>query len=91
MRANKARFDVGDVVSIIFEDHSEGDQHITFEVFGVVMRKDRKSVLIGSFVYPGSLEQDENTVVYTILRATIQTATVLRKPDSTQPPTPNRF
>jgi hypothetical protein len=79
MRVQKNVFDVGDVVSIVFEDHSEGDQHITFEVFGVVMRKDRKSVVVGSFVYPNCLDQDENTVVYTILRATIQSVNLLRK------------
>lgn len=70
---------IGDVVSIVFDDHSEGDQHIVFEVFGVVLRKDRKSVLVGSFVYAGSLELDDNCVTYTILRATIQKLEVLRR------------
>jgi hypothetical protein len=82
MRVKTNTFDVGDVVSIVFEDHSEGDQHITFEVFGVVVRKDRKSVVVGSFVYPDCLDQDENTVVYTILRATIQSVNLLRKSNS---------
>lgn len=70
---------VGDVVSVEFEDHSEGEQHIVFEVFGVVIRKDRKSLVIGSFVYSNSLDIDENVVVYTILRATIKNLQILRK------------
>lgn len=70
---------VGDVVAVTFDDHSEGEQHIVFEVFGVVLRKDRRSLLVGSFVYAGSREMDDNCVVYTILRATIQKLEVLRK------------
>lgn len=70
---------VGDVVAVTFDDHSEGEQHIVFEVFGVVLRKDRRSLLVGSFVYAGGREVDENVVCYTILRATIQKLEILRK------------
>ena len=70
---------LGDVVAVVFDDHSEGEQHIVFEVFGTVLRKDRRSLLIGSFVYAGSSEIDENVVVYTILRAAIRNLEVLRK------------
>lgn len=70
---------LGDVVAVVFDDHSEGEQHIVFEVFGTVLRKDRRSLLIGSFVYAGSNEIDENVVVYTILRAAIRKLEVLRK------------
>ena len=73
---------LGDVVAVVFDDHSEGEQHIVFEVFGVVLRKDRRSLLIGSFVYAGSGDIDENVVVYTILRAAIRQFTVLRKAGS---------
>jgi len=73
---------LGDVVAVVFDDHSEGEQHIVFEVFGTVLRKDRKSLLIGSFVYAASSEIDENVVVYTILRAAIRQFTVLRKAGS---------
>lgn len=78
---------IGDVVAIVFDDHSEGEQHIVFEVFGTVLRKDRRSLLIGSFVYAGSSEIDENVVVYTILRAAIRKLEVLRKatPKVTEP------
>jgi len=55
-------------------------------VFGTVLRKDRRSLLIGSFVYAGSGEIDENVVVYTILRAAIRKLEVLRKAQQiTQP------
>lgn len=73
---------LGDVVAVVFDDHSEGEQHIVFEVFGVVLRKDRRSLLIGSFVYAGSSDIDENVVVYTILRAAIRQFAVLRKASS---------
>ena len=73
---------LGDVVAVVFDDHSEGEQHIVFEVYGVVLRKDRKSLLIGSFVYAGSSDIDENVVVYTILRAAIRQFAVLRKAGS---------
>jgi len=73
---------LGDVVAVVFDDHSEGEQHIVFEVFGVVLRKDRRSLLIGSFVYAQSSDIDENVVVYTILRAAIRQFTVLRRTGS---------
>ena len=83
----KPKVTVGDVVAIVFDDHSEGEQHIVFEVFGVVLKRDRRSVLVGSFVYPQSSEIDENVVVYTILRATIQRIEILRPArKSTEPP-----
>jgi len=75
----KTPCDLGDVVAVVFDDHSEGQEHIVFEVFGTVLRKDRKSLLIGSFVYAASSDIDENVVVYTILRAAIPQFTVLRK------------
>ena len=75
----KTPCDLGDVVAVVFDDHSEGQEHIVFEVFGTVLRKDRKSLLIGSFVYAGSADIDENVVVYTILRAAMRQFTVLRK------------
>ena len=78
----KTPCNLGDVVAVVFDDHSEGEQHIVFEVFGVVLRKDRRSLLIGSFVYAGSGDIDENVVVYTILRAAIRQFTVLRKAGS---------
>lgn len=73
---------VGDVVAITFDDHSEGEQHIEFEVFGVVFKKDRRSLVIGSFVYPSSRDIDENVVVYTILRAAIRRVEILRRSES---------
>ena len=78
----KTPCNLGDVVAVVFDDHSEGEQHIVFEVFGVVLRKDRRSLLIGSFVYAGSGDIDENVVVYTILRAAIRQFAVLRKAGS---------
>ena len=78
----KTPCDLGDVVAVVFDDHSEGQEHIVFEVFGTVLRKDRKSLLIGSFVYAASSDIDENVVVYTILRAAIRQFTVLRKAGS---------
>lgn len=69
---------IGDVVRIIFEDHSEGEQHIEFSVYGIVIKKDRRAILVGTFVYfPDFSDIDENAVVYTILRKTIKSIDVL--------------
>lgn len=82
----KTTCNLGDVVAVVFDDHSEGQEYVVFEVFGTVLRKDRKSLLIGSFVYAASSEIDENVVVYTILRAAIRKLEVLRKAQKiTQP------
>jgi hypothetical protein len=72
-------FAVGDVVLIEFDDHSEGEQHIVFEVAGRVLRRDRRSILVGTFLYYGSREVDDNCVVYTILRAAVRKLEVLKK------------
>ena len=71
-------FTIGDVVLIEFDDHSEGEQHIVFEVMGRVLKRDRRSILVGTFLYSGSRDVDENCVVYTILRATIRKLEVLK-------------
>ena len=68
----------GDVVRIVFEDHSEGEQHIEFSVYGIVIKKDRRAILVGTFVYyPDFSDIDENAVVYTILRKTIKSIDIL--------------
>jgi hypothetical protein len=72
-------FAIGDIVLIEFDDHSEGEQHIVFEVAGRVLRRDRRSILVGTFLYYGSREVDENCVVYTILRAAVRKLEVLKK------------
>lgn len=79
---SRPKISIGDVVSVVFDDHSEGEQHIVFEVFGVVFKKDRRSLVIGSFVYPDSRDIDENVVVYTILRAAIKRIEVLQRKDA---------
>lgn len=79
---------VGDVVRVEFDDHSEGSQHIVFEVFGRVLQKNRRSLLIGSWLYSDSQEIDENSSVWTILRAGIRSIQIL-KPSGEPPCQPN--
>jgi len=63
---------LGDVVRVVFDDHSEGEQHIVFEVFGRVLRKDRRSFVIACWKYADNDDQDENMTAYTILRAAVK-------------------
>ncbi len=69
----KHRFEVGDVVEIEFLDHAEGDREICFTVFGRVVGKDRKKVVVACWVYQDATEpHDENSTMFTILRSTIR-------------------
>jgi len=68
---------VGDVVQVRFLDHAEGASHIFFEIFGRVLRKDRRTLVIACWKYADSNEIDDNTVCYTILRASIRTIDIL--------------
>ena len=81
---------VGDVVRVEFDDHSEGSQHIVFEVFGRVLQKNRRSLLIGSWLYSDSQEIDENSSVWTILRAGIRSIQILKPSDEPCQPRPTK-
>lgn len=69
---NIAKVAVGDIVRVVFDDHSEGNQCIIFEVFGRIMAKNRRSIIVASWKYDGSNEIDDNSVQYTLLTAAIQ-------------------
>ena len=62
---------------VVFDDHSEGEQHIVFEVFGRVLRKDRRSFVIACWKYADNDDQDENMTAYTILRAAVRSIETL--------------
>ncbi len=62
---------------VVFDDHSEGEQHIVFEVFGRVLRKDRRSLVIACWKYADNNDQDENMTAYTILRAAVRSIETL--------------
>jgi hypothetical protein len=70
---------LGDVVRVVFDDHSEGEQHVVFEVFGRVLRKDRRSFVIACWKYADSDvdEEDRNMTIYTILRAAVKFIDIL--------------
>jgi hypothetical protein len=80
---------LGDVVRVVFDDHAVGEQHIVFEVFGRVLRKDRRSLVIACWKYADSdeHEQDANVTAYTILRAAVKSIEVLTPKESCQSPT----
>ena len=78
MSKNFKNANVGDVVRIEFDDHSEGSQHIVFEVFGRVLEKTRRSFVVGSWLYADCPKEiDENACVWTILRAGIRSIQIL--------------
>lgn len=69
---------------VVFDDHSEGEQHIVFEVFGRVLRKDRRSLVIACWKYADNDEQDENMTAYTILRAAVRSIETLAPMETCQ-------
>lgn len=78
MSKNLKNANLGDVVRIEFDDHSEGSQHIVFEVFGRVLEKTRRSFVVGSWLYADDPKEiDENACVWTILRAGIRSIQIL--------------
>lgn len=70
---------IGDLIAITFHDHSEGCQHIVFDVAGWVMQKDRRSIVLASWKYADSNEVDDNVTQWTILRAAIQSIKIVEK------------
>jgi|694.fasta_scaffold00823_24 hypothetical protein len=80
---------LGDVVRVVFDDHSEGEQHIVFEVFGRVLRKDRRSLVIACWKYADNNDQDENMTAYTILRAAVKSLEILTPKEACQSHTAN--
>lgn len=70
---------LGDVVQVRFLDHAEGDRHIFFEIFGRILRKDRRTLVIACWKYADSDEIDDNVVCYTILRAGIRSIDILER------------
>jgi len=76
-------------VRVVFDDHSEGEQHVVFEVFGRVLRKDRRSFVIACWKYADSDvdEEDRNMTVYTILRAAVKFIDILVPKETCQHPT----
>jgi hypothetical protein len=74
---NIAKFAVGDVVHVVFDDHAEiapghDSGPIIFEIFGRVLSKNRRSVNVATWLYSEcSGTVDDNCVVYTILQSAI--------------------
>jgi len=63
---------VGDVIRVVFDDHGEGEGQIVFEYFGRVLKKTRRDLVIGCWLYADDpMEIDENSVTYIILRSAI--------------------
>jgi len=77
-------------VRVVFDDHSEGEQHIVFEVFGRVLRKDRRSLVIACWKYADNDDQDENMTAYTILRAAVRSIETLTPTESCQAKSKNQ-
>lgn len=81
----KANPKIGQVVEVVFDDHSEGDCVPTFRVFGRVVAKDRKSIVVRTWEHE-TQEPNENDMTYTILRKVIKELWVIERkaaPDAT--------
>lgn len=70
-RPNK-QCQVGDIVAITFDDHSEGDQHIVFTVYGKVRIKSRRAIVLSAWHYADSDVIDDNVTCFTVIRAAIR-------------------
>lgn len=69
---------VGDIVRVVFDDHGEGEGQIVFEYFGRVLKKTRRDLVIGCWLYADDpMELDENSVTYIILRSAIKQIQIL--------------
>ena len=76
----RIQVEVGDVIRIVFLDHSEGTVEQKFELFGRVHSKDRKMICVVCWGYADDQANiDDNTHCYTILRSTIIECDKLRK------------
>lgn len=73
---------VGDVVEVVFLDHSEGPNELIFRVYGRVSRKDRKVYVIDCWSPEHPSDDDAegfNRHQYSILRKTIKEIYLLRR------------
>jgi len=67
-------------VRVVFLDHVEdGDEPIKFEVFGRVIKKDRTSINVGSWLYiqGDNIIDDPNIKSWCIVNSTIQSISLL--------------
>jgi hypothetical protein len=73
----KANPKPGDVVEVLFQDHSEGNDVPLFRVFGRVIAKDRTKLVVCT--WEGMDASDENAVAYTLLRKVIKEIYILKR------------
>lgn len=78
---NIAKVAIGDIVRVVFDDHAEVSDHnpepIVFEVFGRILSKNKRSIVLSTWSYSGSSEVDSNTVQYTLLCSAMVSMTKL--------------
>ena len=72
-KGNNVKYKNGAIYRICFLDHVEdGTEALNFTVYGVCVRDDKESVVIGCWVYTEDHDKiDINTKIYTIVKSTI--------------------
>lgn len=77
-----AKPNIGDVIEVVFLDHAEGPQTLSFRVFGRLAAKTRLTFVIDCWEPEHAAEDDAggfNRHQYSILRRTIKELHVLRR------------
>ena len=71
---------IGDIVEVVFEDHSEGESIPSFIVYGRVIAKDRTKLVIATWEPSNKDTTDPNTTSYTIMRKVISSVRIASFP-----------
>lgn len=77
-----AKPNIGDVIEVVFLDHAEGPQTLSFRVFGRLAAKTRLTFVIDCWEPEHAAEDDAggfNRHQYSILRRTIKELHLLRR------------
>ncbi len=77
-----AKPNIGDVIEVVFLDHAEGPQTLSFRVFGRLAAKTRLTYVIDCWEPEHAAEDDANGFnrhQYSILRKTIKELHLLRR------------
>ena len=83
-KPKKLKFKLGEIVELVFWDHSEGGEPHLFSVWGRVGKASKVAVTVDVWAYANPRhERDENVASYTIIRKAIEDKIELaeREPD----------
>jgi hypothetical protein len=87
MPRKKKSCEIGDVVRIVFDDHGEGSDIFVFEVYGRVIKKSRRDIVVASWTYADVNEPvDHNCHTFIIIRSAIKEIEIYKSLTKTADP-----